>query len=412
MTQETYAFQSDNSELLEWKDDWEENEKLFDYYGFVEAAYGKRYLANHTMSSKTTLNETRLRFELDKQFEALKVKLSSDIVYDDISSKAQAKLRTGYAEYSPVESLSFKVGRQILTWGTGDYVFINDLFPKDWQSFFSGRDDEYLKLPSDSIKTSWFYNSLSIQFIWTPEFEPDNIISGERFSYFSPKNNQLLSDPLKPVQQNSYTWSLKLASSIKGTDYAIYVHKGFWPTPNGLSATLQPYYPKLNVFGASVQAALFQGVFNSEVAWYDSYEDTNGTLSHIPNSQIRALVGYEQEIFSNFTISTQYYLEHLKDYKKLKKNSAFPEFEHVRNRQLLTLRLRWLTFQQKLTLGIFGFWSPTDKDSYFRPNINYRHNDEWSFSAGLNIFKGSTNSTFFGQHNQNSNFWLSARYNY
>ena len=38
-------------------------------------------------------------------------------------------------------AFDLKIGQQVLTWGTGDYVFLNDLFPKDYQSFFSGRDD-------------------------------------------------------------------------------------------------------------------------------------------------------------------------------------------------------------------------------------------------------------------------------
>ncbi|MFW6031595.1 MAG: hypothetical protein ACOC9T_03300, partial [Myxococcota bacterium] len=32
--------------------------------------------------------------------------------------------------------------------GTGDLVFLNDLFPKDWRSFLLGRDLDYLKAPS------------------------------------------------------------------------------------------------------------------------------------------------------------------------------------------------------------------------------------------------------------------------
>jgi hypothetical protein len=37
-----------------------------------------------------------------------------------------------------------------------DLIFINDLFPKDWESFFIGRDTEYLKAPSDAAKISLF----------------------------------------------------------------------------------------------------------------------------------------------------------------------------------------------------------------------------------------------------------------
>ncbi len=65
-------------------------------------------------------------------------------------------LREASLVFSPSADTDVKVGRQILTWGTGDLVFINDLFPKDWVSFFIGRDVEYLKAPSDALKVSAF----------------------------------------------------------------------------------------------------------------------------------------------------------------------------------------------------------------------------------------------------------------
>ena len=50
----------------------------------------------------------------------------------------------------------------------GDLLFINDLFPKDWVSFFVGRDDEYLKAPSDSLKASFFNELFNLDFVYTP----------------------------------------------------------------------------------------------------------------------------------------------------------------------------------------------------------------------------------------------------
>ncbi len=63
---------------------------------------------------------------------------------------------------------SITLGRQILTWGTGDLVFINDLFPKDWVSFFIGRDVEYLKAPSDALKVSAFSSWANLDLVYTP----------------------------------------------------------------------------------------------------------------------------------------------------------------------------------------------------------------------------------------------------
>ena len=56
------------------------------------------------------------------------------------------------------------------TWGTGDLVFLNDLFPKDFVSFFAGRDDEYLKAPGDALRITHYSKAVNIDFVWTPVF--------------------------------------------------------------------------------------------------------------------------------------------------------------------------------------------------------------------------------------------------
>jgi hypothetical protein len=81
--------------------------------------------------------------------------------------------------------MDLKLGRQINTWGTGDLLFINDLFPKDWNAFFIGRDDEYLKAPADSAKASLFSDWANLDLIYSPRFDSDRFIDGRRISYWN-----------------------------------------------------------------------------------------------------------------------------------------------------------------------------------------------------------------------------------
>ncbi|MBL7221906.1 MAG: hypothetical protein ISS69_17490 [Phycisphaerae bacterium] len=81
--------------------------------------------------------------------------------------------------------MDVKVGRQILTWGTGDLLFVNDLFPKDWRAFFIGRDLEYLKAPADAMKVSLFGDIANLDLVYMPRFNPSRFISGRRISYFN-----------------------------------------------------------------------------------------------------------------------------------------------------------------------------------------------------------------------------------
>jgi hypothetical protein len=67
---------------------------------------------------------------------------------------------------------------------------------------------------------------------------------------------------------------------------------------------------------------------------------------------------------------------------------------------------------QTLELSLFTFYSPTDRDAYFRPRATYDLTDEWTLSGGLNIFVGEDEHTFFGQFENNSNVYAALRYSF
>ncbi|MHC4544612.1 MAG: hypothetical protein ACYSYL_08810, partial [Planctomycetota bacterium] len=92
--------------------------------------------------------ETRLQVDLSSYPEWGDLKVKGDVFGDLVEEQGDFDLREAYIFTQPLEFMDLKVGRQILTWGTGDLIFINDMFPKDWKSFFIGRDTEYLKAPS------------------------------------------------------------------------------------------------------------------------------------------------------------------------------------------------------------------------------------------------------------------------
>jgi hypothetical protein len=108
----------------------------------------------------------------------------------------------------------------------------------------------------------------------------------------------------------------------------------------------------------------------------------------------------------------QYYLERTKHYQALLEHSTAPEQLVDENRQLLTLRLSYRALRQTLVYSMFAFYSPSDRDGYLKPSLNYQYNDQWLFSTGANLFFGDNDYSFFGQHQDNSNAWLRVRYQY
>lgn len=392
-------------------DDWQQEQiSPWQYSGFFEAAIG-HFTQSAKVDNHRSLAELRGQFKLDFSHDNFDIISKSEVIYDDVLASTNLNFRELYLSSSPTDFLDIKVGKQVLTWGTGDYLFLNDLFAKDWQSFFSGREDPYLKAPSKSIKTSWYFNDINLDLVWTPKFQADNFLTGERFSYYSPiMQQQISASSLNSVKQSKQDqWSLRLSTTVNSIELALYGYHGVWTTPQGINENQQPYFPALNAIGASLRMPLGEGLFNTEVAFYHSADDKLGNNDDIINSQSRWLIAYEQELYKNLTASMQYYVERSKNFDKIN-DYFFGNSDQYRH--LVTLRLNYLAMQQKLTLSLFGFYSPSDKDSYIRPSINYRHSDKWSYTVGGNLFFGSTEQSFFGQHQDNSNIWARVRFQF
>ena len=80
-----------------------------------------------------------------------------------------------------------------------------------------------------------------------------------------------------------------------------------------------------------------------------------------------------------------------------------------RSRSVATLRLTKLMRMQTLRLSFFAFYSPSDQDGFIRPSVHYTLNDDWSISAGVNWLFGTSERTFFGQLEKNSNAYFSLK---
>jgi len=410
---QSFASESAKNKDDNWgNDDWGEEEvSPWRFSGYTQASYGY-FLQNNIVASNTSLSEITARINLDYSHSDFEFVSKSELIYDDVIRDSYWQTRELNISFSPSASTDIKLGRQILTWGTGDYIFLNDLFAKNWQAFFAGRDDQYLKLPSDSAKGTWYIGDYSVDLTWTPEFTPDVYLTGERFSFYSPQARSIIAPVggFNVQKANSAQWATRIATNKNGVEYALYGYKGFWPTPLGMrnNNSLQPlsYFPKMNAWGASIRMTLAGGLFNVEFSSYNSIEDNQGKDPFIANGQNRFLLGFEREIFKDMTASVQVYVEQTKNYDELLAHSVTPAVEVDENRQLLTLRLTYTALQQKLIYSLFNFYSPSDKDGYLKPSITYRYSDQWSFSGGANLFRGDKEHTFFGQHQQNSNAWL------
>lgn len=396
----------------------------FSVTGFFDLRAGTR-LQRDAYEKSESLGEVRLQAELSRSWERAGFRLTADLVHDPVLNRSQVRLNRGqgwfdlreaYLWCTPLSFMDVKVGRQIMTWGTGDLLFLNDLFPKDWNSFFIGRDVEYLKAPSDALRMTLYFPLLNVDLFYAPGFDHDRYLDGHRLSYWNASAGRLAGRDLPVRPHRPADWfddeetGGRVFRNIGGYELALYWYAGFWKSPAGAArSTGAPTFPPLRVYGASCRGRVWRGIGSVEIAWYDSRKDRSGRDPRVRNSEARLLLGYEQEIAPDFTLGLQYYLEHMHHHSRYRCSLPPATPAGDRNRHVLTLRLNRLLLNQNLIAGVFLYWSPSDSDCYVRPNVQYKVSDVLTIEAGANLFAGRHRYTFFGQFEKNSNLYLSIR---
>ncbi len=399
----------------------------FGLTGFWEARGGVR-VRDDAHERDASVGETRVQLALERHLPGVSFRAAADVLYDALSDHLPVDLETGdglvdlreaNAVFSPAARVDVKAGRQILTWGTGDMVFINDLFPKDWNAFFIGRDEEYLKAPSDALKVSVFSDWANLDVVYTPRFDADRFIDGRRISFFDPALGGIVGRDavVKTARPDAWfdddEWALRAYRNLRGYELALYAYDGFWKSPaGGDAATGAATFPKLSVYGVSGRGALGKGIANLEFGYYDSRQDRSGDDPGVRNGEVRLLAGYEREIAKNLTLGVQYYLERVLDYDAFLATLPPGAPAGDENRHVLTQRLTWLTMEQNLEWSLFAFYSPSDQDAYLRPRVHYKVTDTVSVEAGGSLFLGRHGDTFFGQFRDNSNVYVALRYGF
>jgi hypothetical protein len=386
-------------------------------HGFYEIRGGYR-LQNDKYEKDMSIMENRFQLDLASYLDWADLTFKGDFIGDIVEEQGDFDLREANIFTRPTDYMDVKVGRQILTWGTGDLVFINDLFPKDWESFFIGRDTEYLKAPSDAAKVSLFGDWANLDVAITPQFDPDRFIDGERISYWNSNLSRTAGQDAIVHTDKPNDWlgdseiAARVYRNISNYELAIYGYRGYWKSPGGQNAaTTQAIFPDLNVYGASARGTVAKGIGNLEVGYYESADDQSGKDPLVNNSEMRYLAGYTQEIAKDFTMGVQYYIEYMLDYGPYKRTLASGPARD-RDRHLTTLRLTRLLMNQNLQCSLFTYYSPSDKDVYMRPNVNYKVSDNLAMEIGGNIFFGDYPNTFFGQFHDNTNVYLAMRYSF
>ncbi|MBN1212949.1 MAG: hypothetical protein JXA92_10260 [candidate division Zixibacteria bacterium] len=388
--------------------------------GFVQGLYGGGLDRDNPTSSEMTASETRLQLRMESFSDAAEFFGRLDFVYDDYyNPSTELELREGFVKFRMFKNLDFKIGRQIITWGTGDLIFINDLFAKDYRSFFNGRDDQYLKAPQNALRAAWYSPLGTFSGIYTPRFTPNRIPTGERLSYFNPMAGQIVGgEPyfegrMPEAEFKNSEIAARFSRYVGSADIALYFYHGFYKNPTALDMVdSTAYYPRLNVYGASVRLPLLGGIAWLESGYYDSRDDADGDNPLIPNSTINSMVGFERQLNASLTANFQYQNNYMLDHDLYADNLPPRMVEMDETYHLVTSRLTQMLWMETVTVSTFGFYSPSEKDFYGRFSVSYKYTDALTLAVGANIFDGKEDYTDFGRFKKNDNVYLKITYGY
>lgn len=383
-------------------------------HGFLQTDYSLRVSDNNPPDAqKGNLIWGEERVQLKSSFypsgSRMGFFLKSDFYHDDVEEYFRGELREAYFDLSG-DNFALRMGRQIITWGVGDLLFINDVFPKDWQAFYSGRPLQYLKIGVDSLKLDLYSDLVNTELIIIPTFTPDILPSSRRFHVLAPFRNMTIKEPESGLANAEY--ALRLYRYWGNFDISAYFYRGFFHHPGQENNRDFFYYPKLAVYGLSLQGNALGGVVSAEYGYYDSRDDPEGKIPGIDNSQSKFLIGYQKAFRGDFTVGLQYYGELMYEYRQYEDNLPSTFVKRKQLHQYLTLRLTKLLKYQTLKLSLFSFYSPDEEDFLIMPAVSYNFTDNFQATFGANIFGGRNTNTALGQHDKDDNIHLTLRYSF
>ncbi len=392
--------------------------------GFAQANYAARTTGTSCASDAACdflLGEERIQLKLEAYSDDGSAGFTGrlDFFHDAVVGQSDTEVREVYLDLIS-EYVTFRAGRQIVTWGLGDLLFINDIYPKDWVAFFTGRPLQYLKVGSDALKLDVYPGFLNAEIVVTPFFEPDRYPTGERLIFPDPLPAELLRRvETKERSFENVELSAKIARYVAAWEVAVYVSRTFYRLPaQSLDDPVSPvevnlHFPRLNTFGASLSGAFFGGIVSIEGAYYDSANDRNGRDPSIDNSEVKGLIGYSRPLGSEATLGVQSQVEWMQKYEPYVANLPAGFRARDELRWTTTLRYTQPLFHQALLLNLFVFSGVSEKDGYLIPSVRYAFTDALWGEIGGNIFFGSDEHyPRFGSLDKNDNIYFSVRYGF
>lgn len=392
--------------------------------GYVEPEYATRFTDDGPIDERNVMAEGQFLLESRWYGESgasmsLKVLGRSgtnpDPDHDD--DETDVDLREGSIFVPVTSNIELTVGRQILSWGPAQFEFINDHFSKDFTSFFIGRDLEFLKAPNDAAKFSWFTGLANLDLVVTPNFDPDVVPTGDVIPVFNPASQRLVSQrnapPVREPEDSLDQGELhaRVHKMYGRWEVALYGYRGFTGTPRGWNGQ-RSFFPELSSMGFSVR-----GPYKGAVVWVEgSYDDVRndlaGDTTRLPPDRTHLMVGARYRFTPTLRTMLQATWDHQLDAETFRRLLPAGHPDRHENRFRLQGHVENTYLEDRLTLGVRGFWGVTEEDWHARLTANYEWSDAVSLHAGTLLYGADRPFTRFGALKDHDIVYTRLRYSF
>ena len=397
-----------SSSVIAQSDDWDDwaEESATQWSGYVEGAYSTRFDRDPLFDERASRAELKGQIEVSHDLEHAQLSAKLDVHADGIEDGLWFDLREGMLSLPVGPRGNARIGRQVLSWGTGDLLFINDRFPKDFEAPLAGGEDLYFKAPSNSLRLDWRFDALSVDLAWTPRFTPDRYIDGQRLGFFDARSGERVGgrDLIEAIDPRGSEWGLRLHRRHEGVEYALYAYRGFDKQPLGADAQGRPSHLRRDSAGFSLRGPVLGGIASFETGREWSGADLSEVTARVPHKSA-AMAAFEKEWRPKLTIGLQLYAER----HDSEPGNASPL--NGESRRLVSLRITRQALRDRLNLSAIVFHSPDQHDRWLRLTASHRLSDQWLLGASANAFGGPV-QRFFGQLEDDSNagFWVRRQF--
>jgi hypothetical protein len=331
-----------------------------------------------------------------------------DAVHDDAVRARDVDVREAFFDWAATPALDLKAGRQVITWGVSDYLYVNDIFPKNYDSFFTGGSFDRMKEPVDALKALARTGSVDVEVVLARS-KADTLPAAERFTATAATSGALEDDNGRRPDL-----AAKVAAQWAGWDVAAHAarFRSREPRLSMTGAGLRFDQPRTDHLGVSATGNLAAGLGWVEAAVRRVSTGQPGTVvdRQFLGSAARMIAGYSREVGPDLTASAQLQVEGTTDRGRYAASLA-PGVRPLRRlTSIVHLRALGRWRNQTLGAGLQAFLG-SEGDSHFNPFLAWSPADGWSLEGGANLFRGQPD-TRYGAFRDDSNVYVLGRYSF